>query len=189
MWNIPVLLSDHPVWASLPKIFLWSCFIPTISFCCVLSMAAGVSGLFSDSWTFPAGLLQELLPLAQGSAITWAGGAQLSPNLSPWIISQLIQQGWVKGFIFFITSSWKNKKFKVQFIQHTFRAVPVVFQNEKDPLISVSSLLCILNSNSSIIQGFCSLLSAPFEGSDPSQLHESMLPKAEPVFKGTQEIV
>lgn len=37
-------------------------------------------------------------------AITWAGRVQLcpnpAPNLSPLIISQLIQQGWVKTFIF-----------------------------------------------------------------------------------------
>lgn len=77
----------------------------------------------------------------------------------------------------------------MQLIQHIFGAVSVVFHDEKDPLISVSSLLCILNSTSSIIQSFCSLIPAPFEGTDPFQLHEPMLPKVDLVFKGTQEIV
>lgn len=121
-WNENTAFSKHVislfcyqiiVSASLPKIFHLSCFIPTICFCCVLSMASGAraqlqrtggshSGLFQLDFSRSLFHWHRDFPLSV-FAITRAGGIQLPPNstpiLSPLIISQLIQQGWVRGFI------------------------------------------------------------------------------------------
>lgn len=131
----------------------------------------------------PAGLLQEPLPLAQEFPTVCLCNhlsrrsptvPKFYPNSQPLDHLPTDSAGQGQEFHLFIkiktkvSSSWNHKrKFKVQLIRHTFRAASVVFHDEKDALTFVSSLLWVLKSISPIIQCFCSLIAAPFEGTAP----------------------